>query len=239
MEIYDEKGLILCQECGKGLNQLTYNHLKFHNMTVTEYIQKYKDYPTVSKAYSAKQRLKNVKLFEGNNNSDIIKEEIIEEEIKPKQEIMIEDCLGDFNLDKIPVVTKEFTESVTNFIDEVKEFSKEKTNTKFPDPNNIIHKDKLKILDFLLFYFYDLKNSFYIEKTSLSGHLEYRLITDICIPSLKLNIEFPNTFWHNQDVPKHSRDVILKKDGWRIINISGSKPSITQIKESLKKYNLI
>jgi len=236
MDQYNETGMVICQECGKPFNAITVQHLnKSHNMSIVEYKQKYEGFPLVSQGFSAKQRLKGVKLFK--ESPDIIVDEIKDEPIEITQEIKIEDC-DDFDLDKIPIIPKDFTESVSNFIEEVKQFTNE-NKLEFPDPNNIIHKDKLKILNFLLSYFHDIKNSYYIEKTNISGHLEYRLITDICIPKEKLNIEFPNTFWHNMDVPKRNRDSILKNDGWIIIDIPGAKPSISDIKNILKDLKLI
>lgn len=234
MNQYDEKGMVICQECGKSFNQLTYKHLKLHDLTCVEYKTKYPDYSMASKSYSAKQRLKNVKIFVDHSEKPKnleIKSHQIQEEIKIEE-------TNEFDLDKIPVVSKEFANEVSNFIEEVKSFTEE-NKIKFPDPRNIIHKDKLKILNFLLYYFQDLKNSYFIEKINKSGMLESRLVTDICIPSRMLDIEFPNAFWHNRDVPKHNRDTTLKESGWKIIDINESKPTITDVKNVLKKFNLI
>lgn len=239
MNQYDEKGMVICQECGKSFSQITNQHLKFHQITIPEYKIKYPDFPISSESFKAKQKFKKVNVFNDppvneplTNLEDLeIKSHQIQEEIKIEE-------TNEFDLDKIPVVSKEFANEVSNFIEEVKSFTEE-NKIKFPDPRNIIHKDKLKILNFLLYYFQDLKNSYFIEKINKSGMLESRLITDICIPSRMLDIEFPNAFWHNRDVPKHNRDTTLKESGWKIIDINESKPTITDVKNALKKFNLI
>jgi hypothetical protein len=245
MNKYDEKGMVICQECGKTFKQLTVQHLKLHQLTTPEYKIKYPDFPISSESFKAKQKFKNVDVFEKPlevDNISLESQPVITkplEDIKPKikEEIKIEET-NEFDLDKIPVVSKEFANEVSNFIEEVKSFTEE-NKIKFPDPRNIIHKDKLKILNFLLYYFQDLKNSYFIEKINKSGMLESRLVTDICIPSRKIDIEFPNAFWHNRDVPKHNRDTTLKESGWIIIDINESRPTITDVKNALKKFKLI
>jgi hypothetical protein len=244
MNKYDEKGMVICQECGKTFKQLTVQHLKLHQLTTPEYKIKYPDFPIYSESFKAKQKFKNVDVFEKPVEVDnpIEPQPVITkplEDIKPqiKEEIKIEET-KEFDLDKIPVVSKEFASEVSNFIEEVKSFT-EVHNVKFPDPKNIIHKEKIKILNFLLFYFNDLRNSFFIEKINRQGMLESRLVTDICIPSRKIDIEFPNAFWHNRDVPKHNRDTTLKESGWIIIDINESRPTITDVKNALKKFKLI
>jgi len=238
MNQYDEKGMVICQECGKSFGMITSTHLKkFHDISIEEYKLKYPDISIASEAFRAKQKLKNVKLFNDTpaeipvNKQEEINFDQISEEIKIEE-------TNEFDIDKIPVVSKEFANEVSNFIEEVKTFTTG-NQVKFPDPKNIIHRNKLKILNFLLFYFNDLKNSYFIEKINKNGILESRLITDICIPSKKLDIEFPNTFWHNRDVPKHNRDTTLKETGWKIIDINESNPTITDVKNALKKFNLI
>lgn len=226
MNQYDEKGMVICQECGKSFNQITYKHLKLHKLTCDDYKLKYPNFPMASRIYSTKQKLKNVKIFDESSPEESIVEEIKIEEAK------------EFDLDKIPIVSKEFASEVSNFIEEVKLFTEEH-KLKFPDPKKLIHKEKLKILDFLLNYFQDLKNSYFIEKYNKAGLLEVKLVTDICIPSKKIDIEFPNAFWHNRDVIKHNRDVILKECGWIIVDVIEPRPTVTDVKNILKKFKLI
>ena len=45
-EIYDENGLIVCQECGSSLKRITPLHLQKHGMSLQEYNDKY-NYPPI------------------------------------------------------------------------------------------------------------------------------------------------------------------------------------------------
>lgn len=246
MEHYNEQGLAICQVCGKSFHKITAQHLeKLHNINMTEYKQKFEGAPLVSNQLRAKLKFTRTNLFKENEiKEDVVKKDEIKdenknsEEDKITEEIKIEER-DEIDLEKIPVVSKDFSKTVSNFIEEVKNFTKNQQELKFVDPTNTIHRDKLRILNFLINFFPDVKNSFFIEKTNISNHLEYRLVTDICVPSLKIDFEFPQTFWHNHDMPKASRDFILKRDGWAIIDIPGAKPSNTEIKDTLKKIKLI
>lgn len=236
-EPLNNPSVVICKECGKEFKVITVQHLKKeHNMDFTEYKNKYPGVKTVSEAVSKTNSFKNSNLFK--KSKTLNQEDIIID--KEEQEIKIEEC-DDFDLDKIPIIPKEFTESVSNFIEEVKTFTKETPSkiSEFPDPTNSINKDKLKILSYLVSLFPDLKNSYFVEKLSISGSLEFRLVTDMCLPSKRIDFEFPNTFWHNQDIQKSSRDSMLKNIGWKIIDFPGPKPSLTEIKEILKINKLI
>ena len=139
--------MVICQECGKSFSQITNQHLKFHQTTIPEYKIKYPDFPISSESFKAKQKFKKVNVF----NDPPVNEPLTnleDSEIKSHQiqeEIKIEET-NEFDLDKIPVVSKEFANEVSNFIEEVKSFTEE-NKIKFPDPKNIIHKEKLKILN--------------------------------------------------------------------------------------------
>lgn len=75
----------------------------------------------------------------------------------------------------------------------------------------------------------------YIEKMTPNGYMIYRVISDITIPSLKLNFEFPKAFWHNKDIEKTVRDNILKNDDWVIIDVDGLAPTIEALEKELNK----
>jgi len=224
METYTESGKVICQECGIGFGLINATHLKKeHNMTVESYKDKYPGLPISSKALCVKHRKQPEGIF------DKITEII--------NEVPIESC-EEFNMDKIPKIQKE-TNIQEDFLSEIKTFARKHTLQEYPNPNNSIHKKKLLILNFLLNFFQDTKDSYYIEKISLSGMLEYRLISDISIPSRKINLEFPNTFWHNMDIPKFNRDTKLKNDGWTIINILEENATPNIVEKELRKNNLI
>ena len=247
---FNEKGMVICQECGKALNQITVQHLKTHNMSFEGYKTKYPNSPTVSKAFSAKQKLRNIDVFEEDPNKkkfdkENFKEITTEEEkelLGTIEEISVEDY-GDIDIDRIPIISKNYSEKISSFIDDAKEVSKVIIiDRKYPNPNNNIHKSKIKFLNFLVNYFSDMdyiKNSYYVDKMS-GSKLEEKIITDISIPIVKLDIEFPDVFWHNKDNnAKEIRDEKLKQMGWTIINMTGSNPSVDDLKKNLEELNLI
>jgi len=141
----------------------------------------------------------------------------------------------DDNVDTIPQIENILTE---NFEEKLKEFSNFKKPKQFTLSYNI-QKSKVDILNFLICYFDEIENSYFIEKYTLSGHLDYRFITDIVDLKTKTNFEFPNSFWHNRDVAKAHRDLKLKSDGWTIIDILSKSPTVTDVEEELKKRHLI
>lgn len=224
---YDEKGMVVCVICGKHYNQITPKHVKSHGFTMAEYKEKYPKAPLVSVGFKAKQKFR--------NNKTVFSKIDIDEELKKgqKQEIDIEEM----EIDKIPKLSKleESIKTEDNFLSEIKELIDD-NQLEYPNPNNSIHRDKIKILNFLIIHFPDVRNSYYVEKISVSGMMEYKLITDIAIPSLKINFEFPKSFWHNSDYPKRIRDAKLKKDGWKIIDINEPKPTVSHIKEIVENF---
>lgn len=223
MEKYNEIGQVICQECGKALNIISPTHLKTHTMNLEVYRKRYPDFPLASKSFGAKQKFGESELLNSKTTS-------------PEIEVT---NIGEIDLDKIPSVPENLTDSVSSFIEEVKTFGKNsREKSSFDDMSNI-HKNKVKILNFLVNHFPDLKDSYFVEKRNPSGSVISRLVTDMASPLNKIDFEFPNTFWHNIDVPKIARDSQLRMDGWIILDFSGNNPSLKEIEEALKKNNLI
>lgn len=138
-------------------------------------------------------------------------------------------------IDTIPQIEAILEE---NFEEKLKEFSNYRKPKEFTS-NGSIPKGKLDILNFLLAYFDEVENNYFVEKYTLSGHLDYRLITDIVDLKRKINFEFPNAFWHNKDVAKAHRDLKLTTDGWTIVEIRSKSPTVEEVENELRKNNLI
>jgi len=128
-------------------------------------------------------------------------------------------------------------EELNDIITTVKEMINEPPK-KFIDKFKSVDEEKIKILNWLISRFDDVQNSFFIEKYNDQKLLVYKLVTDIAIPIRKIDIEFPNAFWHNFDEPKLTRDKKLKEDGWIIIDVNSKMPKIEDLEKELKKYNL-
>jgi hypothetical protein len=104
--------------------------------------------------------------------------------------------------------------------------------------------EKLYILSYLdsIFKNHPVENNYTIRKVGPTNMVEYNYISDISIPSLFINIEFPNSFWHNSDkyvLSENIRNQTLKENGWTVINIYEATPSIDDLQEELKKLNLL
>jgi len=220
---YDEEGKVICQICKEAFTVITATHLKKrHNMSVNEYKEKYNS-PVTSKFFGEmrmKKRVKrtnsNIKENESNIDNDLSKE-IFESTGNMFQQLK----------DKIKGI--DFSDKINNIIEKKKSF--------IGNINNIPY-DKLDLLNFLILEFDEIYNNYWVEKI-IHRELVYRLITDIACPSLKIDFEFPNAFWHNYDQPKIVRDRILKEDGWRIVNINQTNPKIIHLEEELSKLKLI
>lgn len=142
----------------------------------------------------------------------------------------------DDDLDTIPKIENILGE---NFEEKLKEFSNYKQPRKFICNVGNTPKSKVDIINFLMIYFDEIENNFFVEKYTLSGHLDYRFVTDIVDLKTKINFEFPNAFWHNRDVAKAHRDLKLKSNGWTIIDILSKSPTVSDVEEELKKRHLI
>jgi very-short-patch-repair endonuclease len=74
-----------------------------------------------------------------------------------------------------------------------------------------------------------------IQEFTLDGRMLFEFISDFSDPVLKVNIEFPNAFWHNRmrfDDP--TREQKLKECGWKVIKINSKAPSFQDIRKKLK-----
>ena len=219
MEQYDETGKVICILCGKPFHQITPQHLrKEHDISIEEFKTKYPDVLLTGLQFKSKQKYKYTTLF------DQIAKNVT-------GEVKIED-IEEFDLDKIPSLPKKFKDlNDSDFISTLKTY---------PNPKNNIHREKIKILNMLIEYFPsdNIKDSYFIDKKSISGHLEYRLMTDICIPIKNLVLEFPDTFWHNGGMI-YNKYSTLRNDGWTVIEFYGLLPSKEEIISTLKNFKLI
>jgi len=218
-------GKVICRECGKSIKFINSAHLKTHNMTVKEYKEKYPDADVTSQSFRVMQSNRW-------NKKDVFEEKIVERLV---EEVRIEKQ-DEIELDKIPKVSEQDIVNASNFIDDIKKVTKECLQT-YPNPKNLINKNKLKILNFLIKWYSDVKDSYFVEYKNPQGKIQARYVTDIAIPFLKIDLEFPDVFWHNYDIPKNARDQKLKEMGWKVITFKGNNPSVEEISDALKKIN--
>jgi very-short-patch-repair endonuclease len=74
-----------------------------------------------------------------------------------------------------------------------------------------------------------------IQVFSINGRLFFEFISDIADPVLKVNVEFPQAFWHNRGAYEDPlRDIKLEEYGWKVIRINSKSPSLKDIEEAIK-----
>lgn len=99
---------------------------------------------------------------------------------------------------------------------------------------DICVSSKELILDYLKSYFTHIKKDYMIQVNSIDERLLFEFITDFADPELKIDIEFPNTFWHNRmSYIDPNRDLKLKEHGWKIIEIKSNNPKLENIIKSI------
>ena len=221
-EFQDTDSTICCRLCEYQAKIITPGHLKKHSTTMIEYRQKFPDAPLVCKD-TAKKLSHNAK--EQSEKARKEKTKLILDEIEKSPKI---ETLPEIQIKEDNIVKKIDNLIISNTID-----------------TEGISKSKAQILIFLQRTFSSDKvvNNYFVEKFIIDRYLEYRIVTDIAIPSLKIDFEFPNSFWHNEDVrrTKDLRDVVLRRDGWKVIDIESRNPNCEDVKialESLVKIKI-
>ena len=207
---------VKCLICNREFDYiLAPAHLKTHQLTLKEYKEMYPDAVLITSEYIEKQK---------RSHDPHRKNPILPKQVETKPGIVVEKKLV-FKSEEKPKESKPIAYAVCN---------PKKENKK-----NIL-EDKEFIIEYLGERFIGNKviNNYFIESWTLSGYMSYRLISDIAIPSLKLDFEFPNAFWHNLDRPKQVRDSILEKDGWTVITVEDKNPTVQSIEKQLKKFLL-
>jgi len=143
-----------------------------------------------------------------------------------EKQIFVKETLDSFEdeieVEKDPIVEGEI--NIEMLADDIKESSKD-----------ICVTLKNKTLEHLKSFFTNIKKDFVIQIFSPNNLLVFETISDFSDPVLKINIEFPKCFWHNQSVyTQMNRDNILKENGWKVIRINSNSPTFEQIKNSIK-----
>jgi hypothetical protein len=124
-------------------------------------------------------------------------------------------------IDDIPVIDDEF------------EMPKIETTKKFSNP---IEAKKYGILTFLAEFLPSVKQDHMIVVTTVQNVAIFQTISDFADPVLKIDIEFPDTFWHNQDMISNdpSRNGKLIENGWRVVTVRGNAPTNKDIEKALR-----
>jgi hypothetical protein len=93
---------------------------------------------------------------------------------------------------------------------------------------------KARILDHLKLYFANIRKDYLISQYGVDNRLKFEFITDFCDPILKVVIQFPDTFWHNQEAAiDPNKNVKLQQYGWKVIEIPSKNPSFDLIDQNI------
>jgi hypothetical protein len=244
MEKTEPKEKIECVICHEKFPIITPSHLKKkHSMSLAEYKEKFPDAPITSSQYKARQKFLKGNLFVKEKQDPII-DEIDLSKLTLESETKVDAEIKDIKINAVIQERKLFK----GIIDEKKEDLdlvvtkiQIKESSRQPQKGPQIATSKLKIIEFLktVFPTNSVVNNFMIQKFHHEGLLQYQFITDIAIPSKKIDIEFTKSFWHNFQVPDIYRNHKLERDGWIIIEIQELSPSISVVKSYLKNRRLI
>ena len=211
--LLNEEGKVICQICGKAYLIISPRHLGTHKITFSEYKLRFPDAPISCEEFNAMGKY-------GKEKNIFVKDEL--EKIEKDDEVEIQEIDIDIpEHDVEPVVAEEI-----NF-QEVADSAKPKVEDACS-----IAKDK--ILDHLRAFFTNIKKDYMIRILLLNGDLIFESITDFADPILKIDIEFPNTFWHNRMAHDDlNRNLKLKEYGWKVIKIESKAPSFKDISKAV------
>lgn len=211
-EIYDTDQFVYCRICNRPMKLITPAHLmKSHNMTMADYKKQFPDAPLVCK-----------------NNINLLSQISLNMH-KLKKERNKDDIIN--QIQKSPSIDDiQIKVDSADFVKKVDDLRTESLKVNYPNTP----KDKIYILLYLEEYFGKDKvvNNYFVEKMIVNQYLQYRIVTDISIPHLKIDFEFNNSFWHNIDIRrvKELRDRTLINDGWTIIDIDSRNPTPEDVK---------
>jgi len=203
-EFFNEEGKVICQVCGKAFLVISPRHLGTHNITYSEYKLRFPDAPLSCEEFNAMGKYgKEKQIF-------------VEDELKKLDELEADIPDHDVN----PTIDEEI-----NF-EQILETTK-------PKSADICDTLKNNVLDYLRAFFTNIKKDFMIQEFPIDNdRLLFEFISDFADPVLKINIEFPNAFWHNRMAYNDpTRDAKLEEYGWKIFKIKSKAPNIEDIKK--------
>ncbi len=230
---FNEQGKVNCQLCGKSYLVISPTHLLHkHNVTVEQYQIRFPKLPLSSKEFRTRGKYGRLGMFkerlkEKLENIDEIKDDDLPDK-KPGTPTgpVVEDIIV-YDTNKKPGTP---TGPVIEDID-LSDAGKSEI------PEDPIARKKHEILYFLRGTFPNVQENYLISKKSLTGHLQYEYITDFADSVMKIDFEFPDTFWHNrdryQDLTRVSK---LESDGWKVVEIPGNNPTIKILEKMIREF---
>jgi hypothetical protein len=213
-EKFDPKGNVICQICGKPFMTISPKHLLKHNVTYPEYFLRYPDAPACNAEFGArtKYRRDRTGIFEDQVD---LKKETIKSNDELGDEIIVSEDVGEPTVEVLDPGLERLTQQVKQL--------------------NPFDNEKIKILSWLRLFFSNIQKDYMIQVFNITGRLHFEFISDFSDPVLKVNVEFPKTFWHNRGAYEDPlRDIKLEEYGWKVIRVNSLNPSLKDIEGAIK-----
>lgn len=205
--LFDENEKVICQLCGKPFMVISPRHLSGkHEIKYGEYKLRFPDAPLSSAEFTAKSKYGKMKgVFD-----DVEVEELdeIDKEFEKFEDPDVHD--------EVEIDISKLTETIR----------------KYKDP---MQEKKEKMLQLLRTFFSNIQQDYVIQLIDGGGQLNEEYISDFADPVLKVNVEFDDTFWHNQGHIDLMRDEKMKTYGWKVVHVKGQNPSREKITETISQ----
>jgi very-short-patch-repair endonuclease len=213
-EFFNKDKKVVCQICGKAYLVISPRHLGTHKITYSEYKLRFPEAPLSCEEFNVLGKYgKEKQIF-------------VEHELKKLDDVPDEPKIQEID-DDIP------ENDVEPIIEEEIDFGQILETAK-PVSKDICDISKDKILDYLKALFTNIKKDYKIQEFLSDNRMLFEFISDFSDPVLKINIEFPNTFWHNEMVRDLTRDDKLKEHGWKVIRINSKNPTFKNITDAIE-----
>lgn len=256
---YDENGNPICQICGKSFKFITSQHLKLHNISREEYLEKYGN-PPMKKLNQGDLDLKFLEIGDNeyiqdksvNHFKDLVERkgfDKVEQSLRNISEKYTATRFKDIPfyiwLNNILFeISNKYSEESNSF--DLEEYYVDEESITIEDPSELyiiekftsnkeIPSQKLEILKLLYERSKYIENDYIIElyDDPMKTILRYSFVTDIADPKNKEAFFFPDVFWRNEDENQHpDKFKILEDYGWTVYVIRGTNV-IVSIKQHL------
>ena len=209
--MFNEHGKVNCQICGKAYLVISPRHLGTHNIKYDEYKLRFPDAPLSSEEFNASSKYGREKTLFVEKEMDKFEEE----------SVLPEEDVEEIIVDEEPEVEEEIDLSML-----IKREEEDK---------DIMARSKNRILDHLRVYFTNVEKDYLIDQYGTDQNLKFQFITDFCDPVLKVVIQFPKTFWHNQESAiDPNKNYKMSQYGWKVVEFNSINPSLKEISTRLE-----
>lgn len=212
--LVSDEGKVICQICGKPYLVISPRHLGTHNVSYEEYKTRFSGAPLSSKEFNKMGKI-------ARDKNIFVEEELKAFEVEePKEDIVDED-----------IPEKDVDPTVDQEIDFEQVYAEAPLAEK-----DICSVSKDRILDHLRAFFTNIRKDYMIQVFNINNLLMFEFISDFADPILKVNIQFPNAFWHNRmQYVDSNRDKKLEEHGWKVIRIKSKGPTFKDISKAVEK----